>query len=90
MFKLTVDPRKAPDDPEDFSIVFEKGIPVKLTYTENSATKSVKSVKDPLELFLTANTIARRHGKTQDLASSASLLIILSVLQVLGVLISLR
>ena len=60
MFKLTVDPRKAPDTPEDFSIIFEKGIPVRLTYTEKF---TIKSVSDPLELFLTANAIARRHGK---------------------------
>ncbi|MCJ1234189.1 argininosuccinate synthetase [Varicellaria rhodocarpa] len=59
MFKLTVDPRKAPDTPEDFSIIFEKGIPVRLTYTEKF---TIKSVSDPLELFLTANAIARRHG----------------------------
>jgi len=56
MWKLTIDPTKAPDAPEDFTIHFKKGLPVKLDY-ENG-----KSVTDPVELFLTANTIARRHG----------------------------
>jgi argininosuccinate synthase len=56
MWKLTTDPTKAPDAPEDFTIHFQKGLPVKLDY-ENG-----KSVTEPVELFLTANTIARRHG----------------------------
>jgi len=30
MWKLTVDPLKAPDKPEDFTVVFEKGFPTKL------------------------------------------------------------
>jgi argininosuccinate synthase len=30
MWKLAVDPLKAPDKPEDFTIVFEKGLPIKL------------------------------------------------------------
>ncbi|KAI5819716.1 argininosuccinate synthase-like protein [Pyronema omphalodes] len=56
MWKLTVDPRDAPDAPEDFTIKFEKGLPVKLEY-ENG-----KSVTEPLDLFLVANAIARRNG----------------------------
>jgi len=56
MWKLTVDPTKAPDAPEDFTIHFKKGLPVKLDY------ESGKSVTEPVELFLTANAIARRHG----------------------------
>ena len=59
MWKLTQDPQKAPDTPEDFVVSFEKGIPVKLSYTE---TGKSKIVTDPLELFLAANAIARRHG----------------------------
>ena len=62
MFKLTIDPRKAPDTPEDFSIIFDKGLPVKLNYYTDNST--IKSVSDPLELFLTANMIGRRHGKS--------------------------
>ncbi|ODM15005.1 Argininosuccinate synthase [Aspergillus cristatus] len=59
MWKLTVDPLKAPEQPEDFIVHFEKGIPVKLEYTENGQQKTVT---DPVELFLTANAIARRNG----------------------------
>lgn len=56
MWKLTVDPQDAPDAPENFTVHFEKGIPVKLEY-ENG-----KAVSDPVQLFLTANAIARRNG----------------------------
>ncbi|KAJ8613747.1 hypothetical protein MRB53_036889 [Persea americana] len=56
MWKLTVDPLKAPDTPEDFTLEFVKGIPTKLTTTEG------KTCTDPVDLFLTANAIARRHG----------------------------
>jgi argininosuccinate synthase len=55
MWKLTVDPLKAPEKPEDFTLVFEKGLPKKLV-TEG------KTITDAVELFLTANAIARRHG----------------------------
>jgi len=56
MWKLTADPLKAPDTPEDFTLTFTKGLPTKLEY-ENG-----KVVTDPVDLFLTANTIARRNG----------------------------
>lgn len=56
MWKLTVDPTDAPDTPEDFTVLFEKGLPVKITYEGD------KTVTDPVELFLTANKIARRNG----------------------------
>ncbi|KAF2093091.1 argininosuccinate synthase [Rhizodiscina lignyota] len=59
MWKLTVDPTKAPDEPEDFTLFFEKGWPTRLEYAEKGQKKSVT---DPVELFLTANAIARRHG----------------------------
>jgi argininosuccinate synthase len=55
MWKLTVDPLNAPDKPEDFTIVFEKGLPKKLI-TEG------KTYTDSVDLFLAANAIARRHG----------------------------
>jgi argininosuccinate synthase len=55
MWKLTVDPMKAPDTPEDFTFHFEKGLPVKLESKDGVKT-------DPLDLFLTANAIARRNG----------------------------
>ncbi|KAA8915518.1 hypothetical protein TRICI_002323 [Trichomonascus ciferrii] len=56
MWKLTVDPTDAPDTPEDFTVFFEKGNPVKIVY-ENG-----KEVTDSVDLFLTANAIARRNG----------------------------
>jgi argininosuccinate synthase len=52
---LTVDPLKALDKPEDFTVVFEKGLPVKLVMEG-------KTITDPVELCLTANAIARRNG----------------------------
>ncbi|KAI7078003.1 Argininosuccinate [Hortaea werneckii] len=55
MWKLTVDPKKAPNEPEDFTVHFSKGLPVKLEGKDGSKT-------DPVDLFLTANAIARRHG----------------------------
>ena len=56
MWKLTVDPLKAPNTPEDFTLVFEKGLPVKLV------TAKGETVTDAVKLFLEANAIARRHG----------------------------
>ena len=56
MWKLTVDPLKAPDTPEDFTLVFEKGLPKKLV------TAKGQTITDAVELFLEANAIARRHG----------------------------
>lgn len=60
MWKLTTDPMEAPSQPEDFTLEFEKGIPVKLHYEEKGTKKTISN--DPLALFLQANTIARRHG----------------------------
>jgi argininosuccinate synthase len=57
MWKLTVDPEKAPDTPERITITFEKGIPVKV---ENHNEKKV--VTGALDIFIYLNTLARRHG----------------------------
>ena len=63
MWKLTVDPVKAPDEAEDFTLFFEKGIPVKLEYQEEKdGKKRIKTVTDSVELFLAVNAIARKHG----------------------------
>ncbi len=59
MWKLTVDPMKAPDRPEDFTLFFEKGLPVKLVFKEGG---SQRTVTDAVDLFLAVNAIARRHG----------------------------
>lgn len=56
MWKLTTDPVDAPNTPENFTVHFEKGIPVKLELADG------KTVTDPVELFLTANAISRRNG----------------------------
>lgn len=56
MWKLTVDPLKAPNNPEDFTLVFEKGLPKKLI------TAKGETITDAVKLFLEANAIARRHG----------------------------
>jgi len=56
LWKLTIDPLDAPDTPEDFTVHFEKGLPSKLEY------EGGKVATEPLDLFLTANAIARRHG----------------------------
>jgi argininosuccinate synthase len=56
MWKLTVDPIDAPNEPEDVTIDFEKGIPVKIT------SESQKPATDATALFLEANRLARKHG----------------------------
>ncbi|KAI5310801.1 argininosuccinate synthetase [Ascosphaera atra] len=55
MWKLTDDPRKAPNQEEDFSIFFEKGIPTKVVIGDKTYT-------DSLELFIALNEIGRKHG----------------------------
>ncbi|KAL8803865.1 MAG: hypothetical protein Q9182_002921 [Xanthomendoza sp. 2 TL-2023] len=59
MWKLTIDPEKAPDKPEHFTISFHKGIPSKLEYTDNGKPKVATEAVD---LFTAANAIARRNG----------------------------
>ena len=57
MWKLSKDPIfSAADEPEDVTIDFLKGIPVKLT------SKSTGAQTDPTPLFLAANALARKHG----------------------------
>ena len=57
MWKLSKDPiLSAADTPEDVTIDFEKGLPVKLT------SKSTGVQTDPTPLFLAANALARKHG----------------------------
>ena len=56
MWKLTVDPRNAPDQPETVEVEFVKGVPTKLTTDDGVAPT------DPLGLFLAFNKLARKHG----------------------------
>ncbi|PBP18707.1 argininosuccinate synthetase [Diplocarpon rosae] len=55
MWKLTIDPLNAPDEPEDFTLFFAKGLPVKLIIGD-------KTITDSVELFLEVNALARRNG----------------------------
>lgn len=57
MWKLTTSPQKAPEQPEQVTIEFLKGIPVKVTTPADG-----KSVTDTVEVFLTLNALARKHG----------------------------
>jgi argininosuccinate synthase len=52
MFRLTVDPRRAPDDPETVTIRFEHGNPVALD----------GETLEPVALLERVNAIAGRHG----------------------------
>jgi len=52
MFKMTVDPEDAPDEPEHMTVTFEAGTPVAINGEELG----------PVELLTVANEIAGRHG----------------------------
>lgn len=56
MWKLTVSPESAPEKPERISIEWQQGLPVKVTKDDGS------SVTDPVDIFLTLNALARKHG----------------------------
>ena len=58
MWKLTKSIADAPDSPERITLSFTKGLPTKLSFAE----KGQKEVTDPVELFLTLNALARKHG----------------------------
>ena len=55
LWTQTVDPLKAPDQPFDFAIHFEKGIPVKVVAPDQTVTGSV-------DLFKFLNKIGHDHG----------------------------
>ncbi|KDO32901.1 argininosuccinate synthase [Saprolegnia parasitica CBS 223.65] len=59
MFKMTVDPKVAPDAAEKIRITFENGVPVKVA---NLTTPSSPVLTDPLELFLELNRLGGKHG----------------------------
>jgi len=58
MFKMTVSPMRAPDQPETIKIDFVKGVPTKLV---NNGDNTVIE-NDSLALFLYCNKIAGKHG----------------------------
>ena len=57
MFRLTVDPRKAPDTPAALKLTFDKGLPVRVVNTDDGT-----DISDPLDLFLYLNKIGGAHG----------------------------
>ena len=57
MWKLTVDPEKAPETPQRISIELEAGLPVKVTVPDEN-----KVYTDGVEIFLALNALARKHG----------------------------
>ncbi|KAK0523006.1 argininosuccinate synthetase [Tilletia horrida] len=58
MWKLTVSPEKAPDTPERIVISFAKGIPTQVKLVDQQG----KTVTDGVDIFLTLNALARKHG----------------------------
>jgi argininosuccinate synthase len=57
MFRMTVDPEDAPDQPTLLRIDFEAGVPVRVT---NRSTGDVQT--DPLESFVYLNKVAGANG----------------------------
>jgi argininosuccinate synthase len=55
MWTMTQDPIKAPNEPEDVTVEFEKGLPVKVVTKEKTLTDSV-------ELFKELNRLGFNHG----------------------------
>merc|ERR1711939_1280101 len=57
---------KCPTTPERISITFKKGIPVSLLIhpdgTDAVPSQEGKEVTDPVDIFLTLNALARKHG----------------------------
>ena len=57
MWKLTVSPENAPTTPEQISIEFKAGLPIKVTVPDQQ-----KVYTDGVEIFLALNALARKHG----------------------------
>jgi argininosuccinate synthase len=55
MWKLTTSPEEAPSQPDQISIEFKAGLPVKVTHGDKVYT-------DAVEIFLALNALARKHG----------------------------
>lgn len=55
MWKLTTSPEAAPNQPEKISIEFKGGLPVKVINGSSTVT-------DAVDIFMTLNTLARKHG----------------------------
>lgn len=57
MWKLTTAPEEAPQTPEQISIEFKTGLPVKVVIPGDS-----KTYTDPVDIFLALNALGRKHG----------------------------
>ena len=57
MWKLTTSPQKAPETPDQVHIEFLQGLPVKVIYPVSG-----EFVTDSVAIFLSLNTLARKHG----------------------------
>lgn len=55
MWKLTASLQDAPAEPEQLSIEFKAGLPVKVVTANQALT-------DPVDIFLALNAVARKHG----------------------------
>jgi len=58
MWKLTTSLEKAPTTPEQISIEFKAGLPVKVTIL----AEQNKTITDSVEIFLALNALGRKHG----------------------------
>jgi argininosuccinate synthase len=58
MWKLTTALTSAPATPEQISIEFKAGLPVKVTLS----SEQNRTVTDPVDVFLTLNALGRKHG----------------------------
>jgi len=57
MWKLTIAPEEAPQEPLRLSIEFSKGLPIKVTVPDEK-----KEYTDAVDIFLALNALARKHG----------------------------
>lgn len=60
MWKLITDPEDAPNKPQDLSVDFQRGLPVRVTY-QDSEGKS-HTVTSPSDIFLTVSDLGRANG----------------------------
>jgi argininosuccinate synthase len=56
MWKLTASLQDAPAEPEQLSIEFKAGLPVKVVIANQAP------LTDPVDIFLALNAVARKHG----------------------------
>ena len=68
MWKLIKGLSECPSTPERITLNFTKGIPTSLvihpegTTAASSSSASGKEITDPVDIFLTLNALARKHG----------------------------